>query len=200
MSRVTDRQESMRIAAERMRLKKEKAKRAEKEFYERITSGISWLIFKVVVVFCTLIAILTTIDVFVDGSTKQITEEDCKINRDWEYRWHKVLDIEGYMFTPHISQWSDRMENSIEITYSPIFRTGKKLNYNTKNNDSVIGSEEEIRQRSIFTWFPWFQIFLLIPLATFIFKRQKPWFNFARVVSFVFVAPGTLMVIYFTLL
>jgi hypothetical protein len=52
----------------------------------------------------------------------------------------------------------------------------------------------------MFNWFPAFQLFLLIPLLTFIFKRQKPWFNFARIASMVIVFPGMLMVIFFTLL
>ena len=193
-------QESLRIAAEKIRLKKEKEQREEREFYERITSGTQWLIFKVVVVFCTLMFLVSTFEVFVDGPTKKLTEKSWKIDRNWEYTWHKVLDVEGYMFTPTIEDWSNRVENSLEITYSPIFRTGKMLSYNIQTAGSRISKHEEIRQNSIFTWFPAFQLLLLIPLMTFIFKRQKAWFNFARLASLVLVFPGTLLVIYFTLL
>ncbi|MNJ85251.1 hypothetical protein D3C87_27190 [compost metagenome] len=190
----------MRIAAEMMRQKKEREEREEREFYERITSGLQWFIFKVVVVFCTLMLVVSTFEVFVDGPTKKLREKPWKIDRNWEYTWHQVLDVEGYMFTPTLRDWSDHVESSFEMTYSPIFRTGKKLSYDIQVNESVIRRHEEIRQRSIFTWFPAFQIFLLIPLITFIFKRQSPWFNFARIVSLVFVFPGTLLVIYFALL
>lgn len=200
MARNINQQESLRIAAERMRQKKEKEEREDREFYERITSGMQWFIFKAVVVFCTLMLLVSTIEVFVDGPTKKLTEKSWEINRNWEYTWHKVLDVEGYMFTPTLADWSDRVENSLEMTYSPIFRTGKKLSFDTKENGYSIRRHEEIRQRSIFTWFPLFQLFLLIPLVTFIFKRQSAWFNFARIASFVFVLPGTLLVIFLTMM
>lgn len=193
-------QESMRNAAEMMRQKKEKEAREDREFYERITSGWQWLLFKSVVVFCTLMVLVSTIEVFVDGPTKKLPEKSWKLNRDWEYTWHKVLDVEGYMFTPTLDDWSDRVENGFKMTYSPIFRTGKKLSYDIKVNEFVTRRHEEIRQQSIFTWFPAFQVFLLIPLITFLLKRQSPWFNFARIASLVFVFPGTLMVIFFTMM
>lgn len=200
MTRNIDREESFRIAAEKVRRQKEKEEREDREFYERITSGRPWFIFKMVVVLCTLMALITTFEFFVDGPTKKLTEKEWKIDRNWEWTWHKVLDVEGYMFSPELKYWSDRVENSLEITYSPIFRTGKKLRFDIKVDESSIEKHEEIRQRSIFTWFPAFQLFLLIPLAAFIFKRQSPWFNFARIVSLVFVVPGMLLVIYFTML
>ena len=156
--------------------------------------------FKAVVVFCTLMALVSTIEVFVDGPTKKLPESSWKIDRNWEWTWHKMLDVEGYMFTPELGDWSGRVENSLEMTYSPIFRTGKKLSYDIKENESTIRRHEEIRKHSIFTWFPAFQLFLLIPLATFIFKRQSAWFSFARMASFVFVFPATLLVIFLTML
>lgn len=195
-----NRDEAMRIAAEKMRRKKEQEVLEEKAFYERITSGTPWLLFKVVVVFCTLMAVVTTIEIFVDGPTKKLSEKDWKIDRNWEYTWHKVLDVKGYMFTPELTYWNDRVENSLQMTYSPIFRTGKKLIFDVKVNEFTIERHEEIRDRSIFIWFPLFQLVLLIPLATYIFKRQSAWFNFARIASMVFVFPGTLLVIYFTMM
>jgi hypothetical protein len=190
----------MRIAAEKVRLKKEREEREDREFYERITSGKSWLFFKVIVVFCTLLAVVTTIEEYVDGPTKKLSETSWEINRDWEYTWHKVLEVEGYLFTPTIIDWADRKENTLKMTYSPIFRTGKKLSFDVQINEFTTRKQEEIRWRSIFEWFPAFQIFLLVPLITFLFKRQSAWFNFARIASLVFVFPGALMVIFFTLL
>lgn len=200
MARNFDRQESLRIAAEKMRQKREKEEREDREFYERITSGTPWLLFKTAVVFCTLMVFVTTFETFVDGPTKKLTDKSWEIDRNWEYPWHKVLDVEGYQFCPPSGEWSDRVENSLAMTYSPIFRTGKKLVFDVKVNESTVIRHEEIRQRSIFTWFPVLQLFMLIPLVTFIFKRQSPWFNFARIASLVFVLPGTLLLIFFTLL
>jgi len=199
MSRNIDRQESLRIAAEKMRLKKEKEIREDREFYERVTSGPQWLMFKIVVGFCTLMIILSTIDYFFDGPTKKLTDKSWKINHEWEYQRHKVLDVEGYMFYSVVGDWTDRVENTLTLTYSPIFRTGKTLSFITQDTRTGTRKIEEIRQRSAFTWFPAFQLFLLIPLLTFIFKRQSAAFNFARIASLVFVFPGTLIVIFFTM-
>lgn len=200
MTRNTNRQEAFEIAAERMRLKKEKEEREDREFYERITSGPRWLLFKVVVFFCLGIFVVSTFEYLVDGPTKKLKETAWKIDRTWEYTWHYVLDVEGYMFTPALGDWSDRVEHTLHITYTPIFRTGKKLVYKVKNRDSSIRRHEEIRQRTTLTWFPAFQIFLLIPFITYLFKRQSPWFNFGRISSLVFVFPATLMLLYFTML
>lgn len=194
------REESLRLAAEKIRLKKEKEIREDNEFYARITSGPQWLIFKVIVAICTLMALLTTFEIFVDGPTKKLSEKDWKINREWEFTWHRVLDVEDYVFAPELVPWTNHVENSIEITYSPIFRTGKTLSFDTESPRTGRSRLEVVREGSIFTWFPIFQLFLLIPLVTFLFKRQKPWFNFARLLSMVFVFPGMLMVIYVALM
>jgi hypothetical protein len=199
MSRNINREEAMRKAAEKMRQKKEQEEREEKEFYQRITSGVPWLLFKSVVVFCTLLIVVTTIDQFVDGSSRKLTEDDWEINRNWEWTWHKILDVENGMFAPEIGIWGNRVENSVELIYSPILRSGKKLRFDIQMEGAPRMIHEETRWRSIFSVFPAFQIILLIPLLTYIFRRQKPWFNFARVASLVLVFPGALLVLYFTM-
>lgn len=200
MSRNINREESLRIAAEKVRRKKEKERLENEAFYRRITSGPQWILFKVVVVFCTVMAVVTTIEHFFDGPTEQLAENSWEIDKNWEYTGHAVINADGYMFTPTYLDWWDHIDSTISITYSPIFRTGKKLNYDSKINDTEIKSFVEIRRRSIFTWFPFFQILLLIPLATFIFKQQSPWFNFARILSLVFVFPATILVVFFTMM
>lgn len=201
MTRNVNREESLRIAAEKMRQKREKEEREENEFYERITSGTPWLMFKAVVVFCSIIALITTIDQLFDGPTEKITEESWEVDKNWEYTGHAVLNVKGYMFTPSYLNWWDHLDNSLEMTYSPILRTGKKLHFESTTDDTgEVKSFVVIRSRSIFNWFPFFQLFLLIPLITFIFKRKSPLFNFARIASFVFVFPGTLIAMFFTIM
>jgi hypothetical protein len=201
MSVNTSREEKMRIAAEKVRRKKEKEQRENDEFYERITTGPRWLMFKIVVVFCTIMAVITTIEHLFDGPTEKITESDWQVDENWEYSGHAVLNVEGYMFTPPYLSWWDHLENSLELTYSPIFKTGKKFHYDSPVNETAeIRSYTEMRDRSIFSWFPFFQLFLLVPFVTFLLKRQSPWFNFARIVSFVFVFPGMLIVMFFTMI
>lgn len=194
-----DRQEAYRIAAERMRLKKEKEEREEREYYVRVTSGGPWLLFKIAVAFCTLMAIATTVETLVDGPSKKLTENDWKINREWEWTWHQILDVEGYMFSPYLKDWLGHVPNSLEITYTPIFRTGKKLSYDMPVGESMIRRHDEMRDHSIFEWFPLIQIAFLIPLFTFLFKRQSPWFNFSRALSLFIIFPGAVLVMVYLL-
>lgn len=197
---MSNHEEILRIAAERLRRKEEKEKREEKEYYEKITSGFRWGLFKVVVAFCTVMAVLTTIEIFVDGATKKLDKSEWKIDRELYMMFHQTIKVEDYLFFPPISDWSGNIEDSYEITYTPIFRTGKKLSYDIQVDDTTVRRHEEIRSRSIFDWFPALQILMLIPLATFLLKRQNPWFNFARIASLVFIFPAILMITYFTLL
>lgn len=195
-----DRQEAIRRTAEKMKQKREKEERESEAFYQRITTGKQWGFFKIVVLFSTLMMLITTIETYVDGPSEKLTENDWHINREWEWRWHQILDVKGYMFSPFLRDWLDHEEESLTLIYSPIFKTGKKLSYNVMINETAKRPHVEWRQRSIFNWFPFLQIFLLIPLFTYFFKRRSPWFIFARFVSLAFVIPGTLMIIFFTLL
>lgn len=201
MSRNLNREEALRIAAEKMRKKKEEEKHAEDEFYKRITSGPQWLTFKIIVAFCTLMIFVTTFETFVDGETRKLDSSEWEINRELYILFHQSIKVDDYLFVPHLRDWSDHVEDSYAITYSPIFHTGKKLSYDlADDNGKFIRRHTEIRRRSIFTWFPFLQIALLIPLITFILKRQKPWFNFARVASMILIFPGIIIVTIVTLL
>ncbi|MFT6502228.1 MAG: hypothetical protein ACJASQ_002354 [Crocinitomicaceae bacterium] len=194
------REDILRIAAEKVRRKEEEEKRANDEYYLKITTGKHWNFFKVVVAFCTLMMVLTTIEIFVDGETKKLDKSEWKIDREMYILFHQSIKVGDYLFVPHLRDWSNYVEGSYEITYSPIFRTGKKLSYDLQVNETTVRRHETIRRRSIFTWFPFLQILMLIPLATFIFKRQKPWFTFTRIASLIIVLPGIILVTILTLL
>ena len=188
----------MRIAAEKIRLKKEQEEKEDREFYERITSGWQWNLFKFVVVFCTLMAILTTIEFLFEGKTRKLAKNEWKYDSEWRMEWHHIVVVDGARFVPHFRDWSDRVEGSFEITYTPIFQTAKLLSYSLKDEETgAVRRHTEYRWRSLLGWFPFFQLFALIPLATFFYKRQNSFFNFARVASLSMVFPGTLIAIYF---
>ena len=194
------REEAMKIAAERLKRKIEQEKQEEEAYYKRVTSGLPWYLFLGVVGFCTLMMILTTVEIFVDGETKQLTEKEWKVDRSLYVFGHQSIVVDDDLFIVHFDDWFDYIEGTFEITYSPIFKTGKWLSYDQKQGDNMIFRQKIIRRRSIFTWFPYLQIAMLIPLFTLIFKSPKPWFNFARVGSIAVIFPGTLLVIIFTLL
>lgn len=193
------REEAMRIAAEKVKRKKEQEKREEQEFYERVTSGTPWILFITIVGFCTLMMILTTIEIFVDGETKKIDDSEWKVDRSLYVFGHQSIVSGNGLFVVHFDDWFDYVDGSFEVTYSPIFHTEKWLSYDQEVGNTVV-RRQVIRQRTIFTWFPYLQIAMLIPLLTLIFKRQKPWFNFARVGSMVIIFPGILLIMILTLI
>lgn len=198
MSRGYDREEAVRIAAEKMRRKKEQEEKEEKEIYERITSGWRWMLFKGVVVFCTAMAIITTIDIFVDGPEEKLDKTEWRVDRSLYMMFHQSVKVDEYLFIPHFRDWTEVDSSSFSLTRSPILRTGKRLNYNLIE-DGQVRAHSETRVRSIFDWFPIVQILAIFPLFVFLFRRQKPWFNFARIACLIAVFPAVLMIVYFTI-
>ena len=159
-----------------------------------------WLYFKIVVFFCTAMFVIFVVEHYFNGPTQKISKDEWRVNEDWRYGQHVVLDVQGYMFTPAYFDWYSHIENSVELVRTPIFRTGKLLKYTGKVSGDKLIYHTQHRDRSIFAWFPFVQIMLLIPLVTYWFKGRSPWFNFARIVSFIFVFPGTLLIILFTMM
>ncbi|PWL23509.1 MAG: hypothetical protein DCO96_15745 [Fluviicola sp. XM-24bin1] len=198
-SRAYGREERMKAIAEKVRKQKEKEEREDREFYEKVTSGWRWKLFLTSVVVCTLMAILTTIDTLADGKTRKMAKNEWRDDTGWIWDMHKVVQVEGYMFAPHIRDWIDNDEESFSITYSPIFQTGKWLNYDIVDEETgkLRRSHSEFRWRSLLGWFPFFQLFALIPLFTFFYKRQNSFFNFLRMGSIGLIFPGTLIALYF---
>jgi len=41
------------------------------------------------------------------------------------------------MFAPQNGDWFERIENSLNITYSPILKVGKKLSYDVQKNKII---------------------------------------------------------------
>lgn len=199
MSRNLNREEYLRVKAEQIRLKKEKEALEERAIYERATTGLWWLSFKIVVVVSTFMAVATLVDHLFDGRIHKLDEQSWKIDQDWSYPGHSVVNIDGYLFTPDYYHWAPHVENTIQLTRTPIFRTGKKLTFDTKVNGNQIVQHTELRWRSIFDWFPFVQIMFFIPLVTFIFKQQSPWFNLGRIISYTVVIPCAFAIYFYAL-
>ncbi|MFK7787412.1 MAG: hypothetical protein AB8B56_19970 [Crocinitomicaceae bacterium] len=54
-------------------------------------------------------------DPFADGPSRKLSDDDWQINKNWEWTWHKVLDVENCMFAPEIGDWGNLVEGSIEL-------------------------------------------------------------------------------------
>lgn len=195
-----DQKEAMRKAALKLQQQKEEEERKDREYFERITTGRPWLIFKIGVAFCTLMLILTSIDIYVDGKSKKLKEGEWRIDRELYMNGHQSIKVGNALFIAPFEIWFGHIDDSFEITYSLIFQTGKKLAYNQEVSEGAVVRHEVIRRRSIFTWFPFLQIAMVIPLLVFIFKRKKPWFRFARTMSLLIITPMSFIILMYLLI
>ncbi|MCB9222764.1 MAG: hypothetical protein H6582_01200 [Crocinitomicaceae bacterium] len=200
-----DQKTAIAKAAERVRQEKEAEKERDAAYYQKITSGNRWLFFKGIVVFTTLMLILTTYDTFVMGPTEKISPSEWEMNRELYRINYQSIWVHGHaLFTPHLEDWIGHLEEGFEVTYTPIFHDEKILSflqvpYTTEGNAAPI-RHYVWRDRSIYNWFPLFQIMLLIPLLTFLLRRPKPWFNYLRMASMVLILPGTIFILIYILM
>lgn len=195
------RQEHLKRAAEQIKKAKEIEAVKEKEYFEKITGGTRWKIFTFFSLFCVLLALLTTVDTFVDGKTVKLNQGDFKFDRslgamDYQSVWVNENDL----FLVHFQDLQDKDLNTFEVTESFIFRDYKYLSFIQAYEDSVTPltriRKYATKRVSIYDWFPLTQVFLFMPLLVLLFKRQKPWFNFAQMACFILIFPGSLILLY----
>ncbi|NOQ71989.1 MAG: hypothetical protein GQ574_08305 [Crocinitomix sp.] len=195
------RQEHLKRAAEQIKKAKEFEAVKEQEYFKKITSGTRWKIFTFFTFFCVLLALLTTIDTFVDGKTVKLREGEFRFDRslgamDYQSVWVNENDL----FMVHFQNLQGKLLNTFEVTESFIFRDYKYLSFIREYEDTVTPLERTrmyaSKRISIYDWFPLTQVLLFIPLLVLLFKRQKPWFNFAQMACFILIFPGSLVLLY----
>lgn len=194
MNNYNKTKEHLARAAEMLRKKKEEEEIADQKYYEKVTTGTSWLIFKIGVIFCLVLNVLITIDFFVDGETKPLPVGSYEFDRPTHRRINTIVWVGDDIFTPHYKAFVSVDYNSFTLTYSKIFNKAKYISFDahTLDNRQRFYAYERI---SIFDSFPWTQLLLLIPLLVFIFKRKSKWFNFFRIACLFLIYPGTLIII-----
>jgi hypothetical protein len=195
------RQEHLKRAAEQIKKAKEFEAVKEKEYYEKITGGTRWKIFTFFTFFCVLLALLTTFDTFVDGKTVKLSQGEFKFERSlYSIDYQSVWVNDDDLFLVHFKDLQDKDLNTFEVTESFIFRDYKYLSFIQAYEDSVTPLTRKrkyaSKRISIYDWFPLTQVLLLLPLFVFLYKRQKPWFNFAQMACFILIFPGSLVLLY----
>jgi hypothetical protein len=195
------RQEHLKRAAEQIKKAKELEIIKEKEYYEKITSGNRWMIFKIFTLFCVLLAVLTTVDTFTDGEVVRITPEQFRFDRSLGALNHQSIWVnESDLFLVHFQDLQGMNLETFEVTKSFIFGDNKYLSFLQEYEDSVTPMTRTriyvSKRISIYDWFPLTQVFLLLPLLVLLFKQQKPWFNFAQMACFILLFPGSLILLY----
>lgn len=194
------RKEHLRKVAEKLKQERELEAQKDREYYEKITSGTRWMIFKIGMVFCILLAIVTTIDTFVDGKTEKLHQDQFVFDRSlgaWDYQ--SVWVNENDIFLVHFSDMVGMNLNTFELTKSFITGDNKYISFIQEYEDSVtpmtrtrIKAQKRV---SIYEWFPFVQVLLLLPLLVFLFRKQKPWFKFAQFASLLLIMPGSVILL-----
>lgn len=181
-------------------LEKQKAEEAlkEAEYYEKRTTGTSWLVFKIGAIFCAILSIVLTFDLFVDGDTVSMPEGTYDYRRIPHEKVYAAVWVGDDIYRPHYEDFVSVDYSSFTVTESLITGAGKYISFTAHTLDTP-QRFSAFRQYSVFNWFPYVQIMLLIPLFVFLFKRQKAWFNYMRILCLFLIMPGGVLILLFQL-
>lgn len=188
-----ERLRAARIASETA---KEKAREKDRLYFESITTGSKWTIFKIFTFYCAALALIITVETFYDGEKVFLTESqrtfyEGAINVDDDWYFPDYVDLTGYLDT------------TMHIAYSGIFGAPKYLGWTSKYQDSktplTYNRFYTWRYNSVYSFFGGIQLILLIPLFLFWFKRPHPVFVFGRMMSLVLIFPASIFLLFVTM-
>lgn len=177
-------------------------RKKEQKYYEKITSGFWWKIYKAGMVFCIIFMIITTIDTFASRDRVQLTKNDWKFDREYYIIGHQSVWVDGSIFFPRFEHLTGFDENSFEVKNSLILNKPKYLYFDQVpyGETQTVERMEYVHYKSIFNWFPYLQIVMLIPIGVFKFRQSKSWFIFARGLCMGIIYPCLLLLLVFQLI
>lgn len=157
-------------------------RKKEQQYYEKITSGLWWNIYKAGMVFCLIFLIISTIDTFVNRERVKLTQDEWKFDREYYIIGYQSVWVDGCIFFPPFEHVAGFDENSFEVENSLILNKPKYLYFDQVpfGQTESVERKEFVHYKSIFNWFPYLQIVMLIPLGVYKFRKPKSWFVFAR--------------------
>lgn len=190
--------EHMKRAQEAMKEKKRLEEEKSRQYYEKITTGTSWMIFKIGTLFCILMVVLLTIDTLTVSKVVHLDPEDYEHRRNTYTKQDAVIWVGDEIFTAGYKSFISVDYNSFAVHKSGIFGQSKFLLFtaHTLDNPKRFYSYQRL---SIYEWFPWLQLMLLIPLFVFLFKKPQPWFTYMRMMSMILIFPGALLILFYLL-
>ncbi len=198
MNHLEKRKEHLRRAAEMLAKKKAEEEAKDAAYYKKVTTGKRWMLFLVGAIFCLAIGIVATIDTFVDGETVKVPNGSFYHERLPHSKAYALVIIDNDTFTPYYKDFVSVDFESFTLTKSLLFGKAKYIEFDAH----TLGDRERFiayEWISIFEWFPYLQIMLLIPLLVFLLKRQAAWFTFMRYLCLLLIYPGSLVILYFQL-
>jgi hypothetical protein len=177
-------------------------RKKEQEYYEKMTSGFWWGVYKAGMIFAVAFMIITTIDTFVSRDRRPLSRSEWKFDREYYIIGYQSVVVDGGIFFPPFEHIVDFDENSFEIEGSLILDQPKRLYFEQVpyGETEAVERMEYVHYKSIFNWFPYLQIVMLIPLGVFIFRKPKSWFIFARGLCLGIIYPCLIVLLVFMLI
>ncbi|MGB1104772.1 MAG: hypothetical protein ACPG21_14270 [Crocinitomicaceae bacterium] len=179
-------------------MEEQKKIEAEKSaaYYKRMTTGTPWLIFGIGAIFCVIISVLTTYDTLATSEIVHLSPEDYDFDRDAYSKAGTIIWVDDEIYTADYMSFISVDYESFRIAKSALFNHSKYLVF-LGHSESDPKDFYCYQRISIYEWFPWLQIGLLIPLFVFLFKRQQPWFTFLRMTSLLVIIPAATVILLF---
>lgn len=196
MASDLEREERYKQARKRYQQMKRKEAEEYERYYQSLTTGKKWLIFKLVVIACTLISLLFTIDtLFLPTSFKN--GHIAKSNRQIEFS-----NISGKGTTPIILDNGKRIwvpirvmvigqKRGLSVEYTSIFKDIKSVSL-----WDTIGWEKYTPDYSLVKTFPVIPLILLFPLLTFFIKSRSHTFLLLFNFSLYFMSLFLVVILY----
>ncbi len=158
-------------------------------FFQKIAAGLYWNIFRVAAGICAVLAVLFTVDTFVDGGERSIPNTGYTFER-WRYPvyGHQTVIVDNEIYTPSFEQLFDFDIHSFKVHNSFIFQDPKFITFNSSLGDN----QRADRRVSVYEYFPLIQLLLLVPLAVIFYKRQNGMFFLFWGVTILLIYPSAL--------
>lgn len=189
-------EEKMRLAREAAAAQKEKERLADEAYYTKISTGRSWKVFKIFSYYCLALALIITVETVIDGKEKHITPANYKF-----YEGAIVIDDDVYL--PYYEELFGFLDTSFYVVNSPIFGTPKYLKWVSKYEDTKTPLKftdyTVYKESSLFSYFIFIQIVLLIPIFFVFYKRPSPLFKFGRMLCLILVFPASIYLFFVTI-
>ena len=189
-------EEKRRLAREAAEAKKLKEKQEEEAYFTRISTGTQWTIFKIFSFYCLALALLITVETLVDGETRPIPTSQI------EYQ-EALIRINGSYYTPLYTEITGFLDTSFKVVETPLLGADKYLVWTSGYQDTKTPLKytqyDEWKLNSVYEYFVFVQIVLLIPVFFVWYKRPTPLFKFGRMVCLILIFPASVYLLFATI-
>lgn len=189
-------EEKMSRAREKALAQKEKDRLLDEAYFTKISTGTGWTIFKIFSFYCLALAVLITVETVIDGETKKIPLADVHNNSG-------LIEIDGGYYTPLYVELAGFVDTSFRVVQSPIFGAAKYMVWTQAYEDTKTPLKftdfDEWKLNSVYSYFIFIQICLLIPVFLVWYKRPSGLFKFGRMTCLILIFPMSIYLFFVTI-